>query len=126
MPGALAAGLAEPWELGTEAAALAAEAAGAAQAGASGAGRGRGSAESWAGLGLGARRGRQRRCCYCCCSSLGPRLPPPATARRAVSPHRPKAPSEARAGGRGSGGGEVAGRIVTHGGAPVRSPGAAM
>lgn len=43
MPGALAAGPSEPWELRAEAAAAAAEAAGAAQAGASGAGLGRGS-----------------------------------------------------------------------------------
>lgn len=43
VPGALAAGLSEPWELRAEAVAAAAEAAGAAQAGASGAGRGRGS-----------------------------------------------------------------------------------
>lgn len=33
-----------------------------------------------------------------------------------MSPHGPTAPSEARAGGRGAGGGLVAGRIVTHGG----------
>lgn len=82
-----------PWAPGAEAAA-AAEAAEAARAaaGAGGAGRGPGSAgpsaEPWAGLapGPGARqwpRWWRGRCCCCC--SPGPRLPPPATAGRAVS-----------------------------------------
>lgn len=76
---------------GTAVAAVAARAA----AGAGGRGRGPGSAgpsaEPWAGLGPGpgARRWRRQwrgRCCCCC--SLGPLLPPLATAGRAVSERR--------------------------------------
>lgn len=96
----------EPWAGAAAGAAVAAVAARAA-AGAGGLVRGPGSAcpsaEPCAGLGLGpgARRWRWR-CRCCCCCSLGPRLPPLATAERAVSERGPAGPIPgARAGARG-------------------------
>lgn len=98
----------EPWAEAAAGAAVAAVAARAA-AGAGGLVRGPGSAwpsaEPCAGLGLGpgARRWRWR-CRCCCCCSLGPRLPPLATAKRAVSERGPAGPIPgARAGARGRG-----------------------
>lgn len=52
--------------------------------------------------------------------------PPPAAARNIKESGEPAGLPRHRRRGPGAGGGRGAGRIVTHGGAPVRSPGAAL